>query len=90
MKGMAIAAMAAAIALLAVDAPASGGTSRPGLGVAPNTTPPAGMPSFYQPSYSIDRKEWWQPHPYFQSNGQGYGYPSHPGHQPRGGVRHPR
>lgn len=48
---------------------------------------PAGMPSFHQPSYSIDRKEWWLPHPYFQPNHQGYGYPSrpvtpqHPGHQ---------
>ena len=39
---------------------------------------PAGMPSFYQPSYSIDRKDWWQPHPYFQSNGQGFGYPTRP------------
>jgi hypothetical protein len=45
----------------------------------PNPAPaPAAPASPYQPSYSIDRKEWWQPHPYFQSNGQGYGYPARP------------
>jgi len=44
-------------------------------------TPAAGMPGFHQPSYSIDRTEWWKPHPYFPSNGQGAaaGYPSHQG-----------
>ena len=50
-------------------------------GVQPAATNP-GMPSFHQPSYSIDRKEWWQPHPYFQSNGQGFGYPTHSGTRP--------
>ena len=44
----------------------------------PQSPPPAGMPSFYQPSYSIETKEWWRPHPYFQSNGQGFGYPTRP------------
>ena len=44
----------------------------------PSPVPAAGMPSFYQPSYSIDRKDWWRPHPYFQSNGQGFDYPTHP------------
>jgi hypothetical protein len=39
---------------------------------------PAGMPSFYQPARSIDDKEWWKPNPYFQSNGQGFGYPTRP------------
>ncbi len=39
---------------------------------------PAAPASPYQPSYSIDNKEWWQPHPYFQSNGQGFGYPTRP------------
>ena len=47
---------------------------------------PAGMPSFYQPSYSIDRKEWWLPHPYFQSNGQGFGYPTRPVGRPHAGY----
>jgi hypothetical protein len=46
----------------------------------------AGMPNFYQPSYSIDRKDWWQPHPYFQSNGQGFGYPAHSGSRPYSGY----
>jgi hypothetical protein len=44
------------------------------------------MPSFYQPSYSIDRKDWWQPHPYFQSNGQGFGYPTRPVARPHAGY----
>lgn len=47
---------------------------------------PAGMPSFYQPSYSIERKEWWLPHPYFQSNGQGFGYPTRPVARPYAGY----
>jgi len=42
------------------------------------------MPSFYQPSYSIDRKDWWLPHPYFQSNGQGFGYSTRPVARPPG------
>jgi hypothetical protein len=46
-------------------------------GIAPQATNP-GMPSFHQPSYSIDRKEWWQPHPYFPQNAQSPGYPSRP------------
>ena len=57
----------------------------------PQTNPqPAGMPSFHQPSYSIDRTEWWLPHPYFQSNGQGYGYPSRPVTPHHGYSRHGR
>lgn len=51
---------------------------RSGNAASPQVTAPAGMPSFYQPSYSIDRKDWWQPHPYFQSSGQGFGYPARP------------
>jgi hypothetical protein len=47
---------------------------------------PAGMPSFYQPSYSIDRKDWWQPHPYFQPNSQGFGYPTRPVARPHAGY----
>lgn len=60
-------------------------TQRPTTHARPSP-PPAGMPSFYQPSYSIDRKEWWLPHPYFQSNGQGYGYPSRPATSPHHGY----
>ena len=45
---------------------------------------PAGMPSFYQPQRSIDTQEWWKPHPYFQSNGQGFGYPTRPVRPNRG------
>ncbi|MNC89506.1 hypothetical protein D3C83_54510 [compost metagenome] len=58
-------------------------------GVAPAATNP-GMPSFHLPSYSIDRKEWWQPHPYFPSNAQSPGYPSHPGRPPYAGYWHER
>lgn len=53
---------------------------------APQATAPAGMPSFYQPSRSIDTKEWWLPHPYFQSNGQGFGYPVRPVARPHAGY----
>jgi len=49
----------------------------PVQGIAPAATNP-GMPSFHQPSYSIDRKEWWLPHPYFPQNAQSPGYPSRP------------
>lgn len=91
MKLMAIAAMAATIALSAANAQAAGAAPRPGIkpdsGSAQPAQAPAGMPSFYQPSYSIDRKEWWQPHPYFQSNGQGFGYPSRPVHPHHGQRR---
>ena len=45
-----------------------------------------GMPSFHQPSYSIDRKEWWLPHPYFQPNSQSFGYPTHPVGRPHAGY----
>ena len=50
------------------------------------TTPPAGMPNFYQPPNSIDNKEWWLPNPYFQSNGQGFGYPTRPVARPYAGY----
>ena len=69
----------------AAQAPRHGQPLRPGQpatqGLQPQATNP-GMPSFHQPSYSIDRKDWWQPHPYFQSNGQGFGYPTHSGTRP--------
>ena len=47
---------------------------------------PAAPASPYQPSYSIDRKEWWKPDPYFQSNGQGFGYPTRPVTRPHAGY----
>ena len=58
-------------------------------GIAPAATNP-GMPSFHQPSYSIDRKEWWLPHPYFPQNAQSPGYPSRPGRPPYAGYWHER
>lgn len=59
----------------------------PVQGIAPAATNP-GMPSFYQPSYSIDRKEWWQPHPYFPQGAQSPGYPSRPPVRPYAGYWH--
>jgi hypothetical protein len=61
-------------------------TSGSGGGNGSQAGAPAGMPSFYQPSYSIERKDWWQPHPYFQSNGQGFGYPTRPVARPYAGY----
>ena len=85
MKVLAIAVMAATMTLSVLDAAAAGTATRPGFKAGPSDPrtglpPAAGMPSFHQPSYSIDRQEWWQPHPYFPQNGQGpAGYPSNPG-----------
>ena len=73
----------------AAQAPRHGQPPRASQSVTPGLQPQAtnpGMPSFHQPSYSIDRKEWWQPHPYFQSNGQGAGYPSRPVTRPYAGY----
>jgi len=60
--------------------------ARPSGNTGAQAAPPAGMPSFYQPSRSIDTKEWWLPHPYFQSNGQGFGFPTRPVARPHAGY----
>ena len=85
MRILAIAVVAATMALSAANAAAANSAPRPGFKPGPTDprtgqAPAAGMPGFHQPSYSIDRTEWWKPHPYFPSNGQGAaGYPSHQG-----------
>jgi hypothetical protein len=73
----------------AAQAPRHGQPPRPSQpvtqGLRQQATNP-GMTSFHQPSYSIDRKDWWLPHPYFQPNSQSFGYPTRPVARPHAGY----